>query len=227
MIPAFVIWLIKKYFLHGKKNQEQQRKLINTLPKRAKLFILFILFVFPAAAQQQTYHYNVLYKGDNIGNMYLSQVQTGDELMVKVTSNIHMRALVSIKVQIAEEASYKEDKLMYSSVYREVNGKQKRNRQTKYCNGCYELTSEGKKSKLDKTDIHYNLIRLYCKEPLNSTQVYSDAFQQFLTIKAVDAHQYKLALPDGNYNMYYYKNGICNKVEIHHTFYSIQMLLAE
>jgi len=226
MIPAFIMWLVRKYWFQSKRRQ-QSRNNIYALPKIVKLIILLILFAVPAMAQQQAYRYAVLYKGNNIGNMYLTQQQNGDELFVKITSAIQMRMVMSVRVNVAEEASYKDGKLMYSSVYREVNGKQKTNRQTKYCNGCYEITAEGKKSKLYKTGIHYNLTRLYCKEPVNISQVYSDAFQQFINLKPLGAHKYKLQLPDGNYNLYYYQNGICNKVEVHSTFYTVQMQLME
>src|SRR5690242_2387684 len=101
-----------------------------------------------------------------------------------------MRMLASIKVSVSEQASYKQDKLTYSSVYRKVNGKEKINRQTKYCDNCYEIFTEGKKGSLSHTAIHYNLIKLYCKEPEGITQVYSDAYQQFLGIKAMGAHKY-------------------------------------
>lgn len=225
MIPAFIIWLVKKYLLHAKKDNNQQYMLTSISRKKIiKLLSLLLLFSIPSTAQQ--YHYNVLYRGNNIGNMYLTQIQTGNELSIKLTTNIQMNMLMSVSVYDAEEALYKEDKLIYSTVYRKVNGKQKANRQTKYCNGCYEIITEGKKGKLNKTSINYNLARLYCKEPVNITEVYSDAFQQFLNIEVLAAHKYKLALPDGNYNVYYYKNGICNKVEVHHTFYTVEIQLA-
>lgn len=227
MIPAFIVWLINKYLRHGKKSNQQPIVEANKNRKATTLLIMFILFAVVCMAQQQDYHYNVLYKGNNIGSMYLSQTQTGNELLIKITSNIQMYMLMNISVNVSEEASYKEDKLMYSSVYRKVNGKEKLNRQTKYCNGCYKIIAEGKKDSLNKTVINYNLSRLYCKEPIDITEVYSDAFQQFLNIEMVGTHQYKLNLPDGNYNMYYYENGICNKVEVHNTFYTIQMQLVQ
>ncbi len=224
MIPAFIIWLVKKYMLHAKKDNNQHMLTPINRKKIIKLLSLLLLFSIPSMAQQ--YHYNVLYRGNNIGNMYLTQIQNGDELSIKLTTNIKMNMLLSVSVYDAEEALYKEDKLIYSTVYRKVNGKQKANRQTKYYNGCYEIVTEGKKGKLNKTSINYNLARLYCKEPVNITEVYSDAFQQFLNIEALGAHKYKLALPDSNYNVYYYKNGICNKVEVHHTFYTVEIQLA-
>ena len=225
MIPTLIIWLIKKYLLNSKKNK--QHKHITALTKTIIPVILFVLFAIPAIAQRQAHRYIVLYRGKNVGAMYLTQIQSGDELSLKVTSNIQMHMLMSIKVNVAEESSYKQDKLMSSSVYREVNGKQKANRQTRYCNGCYEIITEGKRSVLNKTSIQYNLVKLYCREPIGFTQVYSDAVQQFLNLKALSAHKYKLELPDGNYNVYSYQNGICSKVEVHNTFYTIQMQLVE
>ena len=225
MIPTLIIWLLKKYLLSSKK--KRQRNHICALTKIARLLIPLVLFTISSIAQQQSHHYAVLYKGKNVGTMYLTQIQTGDALSVKLTSKVKMQMLMSIKVNVAEEASYQQDKLIYSSVYREVNGKQKANRQTKYCNGCYEIITEGKKTVLKKTGINYNLVRLYCKEPVNITQVYSDAFQQFLNLKAIGAHKYKLELPDGNYNVYNFQNGICSRVEVHITFYTIQMQLVE
>jgi hypothetical protein len=225
MIPTLIIWLIKKYLLNSKKSK--QRNHITALTKTIIPVILFVLFAIPAIAQRQAHRYIVLYRGKNVGAMYLTQIQSGDELSLKVTSNIQMHMLMSIKVNVAEESSYKQDKLISSSVYREVNGKEKANRQTRYCNGCYEIITEGKRSVLNKTSIQYNLVRLYCREPIGFTQVYSDAFQQFLNLKALSAHKYRLELPDGNFNVYSYQNGICSKVEVHSTFYTIQMQLVE
>ena len=225
MIPTLILWLVKKYLLHLKNKKKCHS--INGIIKTISFPILFVLFAIPSVAQQLSHRYSVLYKGERVGTMYLTQVQSGDELSVKITSNVQMRMLMSIKVNVAEEASYKQDKLMYSSVYREVNGKQKANRQTKYCNGCYEIITEGKKKRFKKTGIQYNLVRLYCKEPIGITQVYSDAFQQFLGLKAVGAHKYKLELPSNNYNVYTFQNGICSRVEVHNTFYTIQMQLLE
>jgi hypothetical protein len=225
MIPTLIIWLVKKYLLHLKK--KQQRNNIEAFTKTIRLLLFFVLFAAPSIAQQQAHRYAVLYKGKNVGTMYLTQIQSGDALLVKVTSNVQMHMLMSIKVNVTEEASYHQDKLIYSSVYREVNGRLKANRQTKYCNGCYEIITEGKRTVLKKTGINYNLVRLYCKEPVNITQVYSDAFQQFLNLKAIGIHIYKLELPDGNYNVYHFQNGICNRVEVHNTFYTIQMQLID
>lgn len=190
---------------------------ISAFRKKCYFSIVFILFAASAIAQQQQYHYNVLHKSDNIGRMSITQSQTGDELNVRVVSTVQMHMLMTIKVNVAEESFYKKDRLMQSSIYREVNGKQKANRQTNYSGDCYKLITEGKIGKLNKTFIGCNLAKLYCNEPVNTGEVYSDNFQQFFALKIVSEHTYRLDLPNGNYNIYYYKNGICNKVDVHNT----------
>ena len=64
---------------------------------------------------------------------------------------------------------------------------------------------------------------LYFQEPFNKQIVYSDNFQQFLTIEQVDLHRYKIVLPDGNYNYYTFTDGLCSTVELHHSFYTVYL----
>ncbi len=37
--------------------------------------------------------------------------------------------------------------------------------------------------------------------------------------------KYKITLPEGNYNYYRYKDGVLQEIEIHHSFYSANILL--
>jgi hypothetical protein len=220
MILVFTMWLLKKY-LPVKNGESRRTKALN----KKILIVICLLSTMHLAAQQQKCHYIIFYKGNDIGKMDLIQVKDGDELLIKITSSIKMRMLMSVKVNIAEEAFYSKERLMHSSVFREVNGKQKANRQTHYANNSYRLSTEGKTSMLDEDLINYNVSKMYLKEPVNITKVYSDNFQQFLNIKNIKVHTYRLELPDGNYNVYHYKEGVCSKIDVHSTFFTIQMQL--
>jgi Domain of unknown function (DUF6134) len=195
--------------------------------KTIRIIIVALFFSVPVIAQQQVNRYNVLYRGNNIGNMTLQQTKNNDELKVKIASNIHMRMIMAVNVNVMEDYSYTKGQLMHSSVSRKVNGDEKINRQTDFYNNTYYLTTEGKKSILNKEIIHYNLGKLYLLEPVDIQQVYSDNFQQFLSIEHMGDHNYKLQLPGNDYNIYCYENGICKKIEVHNTFYTIQMQLVE
>jgi hypothetical protein len=137
-----------------------------------------------------------------------------------------MRFIFGIKVNVEEESHYHSGKLIYSRVYRTVNGKQKANKYTKASGDTYQLIDDNKTGSLNQKQIDYNLGMMYLKEPVGISQIYSDNFQQYVQIKQTDSHTYRIDLPDGNYNFYTYTNGICNKVEVHHSFYKIQIQLA-
>ncbi len=189
------------------------------------MFIVLPMFSFALQAQVQTREYNVSYKGDNVGNMQLYQNKTGENVYMKMVSNVQMNFIINIKVNTEEESLFQSGKLIYSNVSRKVNGKEKLNKQTKATGDTYQTSSDGKPGPINNKLIDYNFNLLYCIEPVNIQIVYSDNFQQFLQIQKVS--KYKIELPDGNYNYYSFQNGICNKVEVHHTFYTIQITLKE
>ena len=46
-----------------------------------------------------------------------------------------------------------------------------------------------------------------------------------MALGKVEENKYRLSLPDGNYNYYIYKNGLCTRVDIERTFFTVQFLL--
>ena len=224
MITALLIWLFKKYgrpFLHKHKTR------FAFVPvKRISVTILFLAISTLVFAQEQTLNYNVMHGDKTVGHMKLQKTMNGDDTFLKVASDVKMRFIFSIQVNIREDAHYRNGMLMSSHVSRLVNGKQKANKITEACNGCYQLTDDGKVKSIDQKQINNNLTLMYLQEPVGLSQVYSDNFQQFVQVKQVGNHTYRINLPDGNYNFYTYTNGICSKVDIYHSLYTIQIQLA-
>jgi len=89
----------------------------------------------------------------------------------------------------------------------------------------YQTSTDGKAGKPHNTSIVYNLNMLYYHEPVKIRKVYSGNFQQFVEVNAVAEHKYKIAFPDGSYNYYFYKNGICHKVELYTSRFDVLMKL--
>jgi len=225
MITALLILLFKKY---GRPLIHKYNLAARIAPavKRVSATVLFLIIWTMAFAQDQTLNYNVLHGGRTVGHMKLEQRKDGDDVFLKIASDVKMRFLFSINVNIQEDAHYRNGKLMSSHVLRKVNGKQKADKITRACDGCYQLTDDGKVRSFDQKQINNNLTMMYLKEPVGLSQVYSDNFQQFVQVKQVDSHTYRINLPDGNYNFYTYSNGVCSKVDIHHSLYTIQIQLA-
>ncbi|WP_143167078.1 DUF6134 family protein [Mucilaginibacter sp. OK098] len=225
MIPALTIWLFKKYgrpFLN-KHNITFSRVMVPV--KKLSVTILFLAISSLAFAQEQTLNYNVLHSGNTVGHMKLEQVKDGDDTFLKIASDVKMRFVFSIQVNIQEDSHYRNGKLLCSHVSRKVNGKQKADKLTKANGDSYQLTDDGKISSINQKQISNNLTMMYLQEPVGLSQIYSDNFQQFVQVKQVESHTYRINLPDGNYNFYTYTNGICSKVDIHHSLYTIQIQL--
>ncbi|MEZ2335932.1 DUF6134 family protein [Mucilaginibacter sp. RCC_168] len=226
MIPALLIWLFKKYLAPALKDKHITPVTFIIPLKKAATLLALLCFSSGLLAQEQITKYNVLHSGKVVGRMDLYQKREGDDLSLKVISQVKMRFIMSIQVDIHEESVFQKGKLISSTICRKVNGKEKANRQTKACGDCYQAMTDGKSKQLDQKYIGTNLMLLYCHEPNDNAQIYCDNFQQFLQVKQVSPHVYRIDLPDGNYNFYSYTNGICSKVDIHHSLYTIQIQLA-
>ena len=194
--------------------------------KKASLFLTTFLFLFFVLnAQNQKTDYKIIFRGDSVGNMQLCKNKTGDNISLKLVSNVRIRFFIKVIVVCEEISSFQNGRLIYSNVSRIVNGKEKAAKQIKTIGNTYEATSFGKTVPSTIKSIDYNLNMLYFQEPFNKQVVYSDNFQQFLHVEQIAQHRYKIVLPDGNYNYYTFKDGICSMVELHHSFYTVYIKL--
>jgi len=222
MIIALITWLFKKYAMPAIGRYRQNRLL-----KAGTALVVLLALSSPVLAQEQTIKYNVMHGSKVVGRLDFYQKRTGDDLYLRMISEVKMRFIFGIKVNCNEESSFQNGRLISSRILRNVNGKEKANRQTKAIGDSYQTLAEGKRGVLNQKEINTNLMLLYCHEPGDNAQVYSDNFQQFLKVKQTGSHVYRIDLPDGNYNYYSYTNGICSKVDIHHSLYTIQIQLAQ
>jgi hypothetical protein len=198
------------------------------LPFVAAILLLIILLIFStnSYSQNKTFNYQIIRNGDKVGSLLFSETSTGDLDYLKMESDVKTRLIFTFTAHASEEAVYNNGILLRSSIYRRLNGTEKANKQHEATGNRQYLIRTGKTSEFTKTyPITYNMLSLYSKEPENISKVYSDNFQTFLAIEKAASHKYKITLPDGNYNYYCYKNGILNLVEVHHSFYSANIIL--
>lgn len=225
MIPALIIWLYKKYIMPaaGKQPLSIKPGFIRNLYSKIVLLVLFPCLLF---AEERISVYHIKHNDVVIGQLNFSQKTNGRDTYLSMDSQVKTRFVFGINVKTSDYSHFSNGTLVSSNVYRSVNGKEKENKRTSLNNNFYQILSGSTVSRFDKL-INYNMMMLYTREPLNTTQVYSDNFQQFITIKRTAPHSYRIRLPDGNYNDYYFQNGVCQLVVIHHSMYTIKMELAK
>jgi len=175
-------------------------------------------------SQERKLVYQVIHNGNHIGEMQFFQKISGQDLYLNMNSDVKAKFIFPIHIQTTDKAHFSDGRLISSDVYRSVNGKEKDFRKTRLVNNNYEVQTGSEISRFNKT-IDYNMMLLYCREPINTPQVYSDNFQQFLSIRKLAKHTYRIHLPNGNYNDYHFDKGICRMVIIHQDWYTITMKL--
>jgi hypothetical protein len=227
MIPVFIIWLIRRYKQNQKKNKSapglKKSKTFLTVLTGALIIMQFAtLNVF---AQSKLLNYQIVRNGSKVGTLRFSETTSAGMDYLKMESDVKTRFIFTFIAHALEEAVYFNGVLLRSSIYRQLNGNEKANKQHQATNRQYIVYKGNETEVLNNFPITYNMLSLYSKEPESVSKVYSDNFETFLAIQQPEPHKYKVTLPDGNYNYYYYKNGILNQIEVHHSIYSANIIL--
>lgn len=231
MISLFIIWLVKTY--RTTKNKQEFISIviskISFLSSRVSLFLmlLFLLLInFQAMAQSRSLHYQIVRGNDVVGNIQFTETYNTGVKKMKMESQVKGKILfVSYSGTAIEETIFRDGVLIQSSVYRRMNGKEKINKQHKAVNNFYEIRTGEKTDILGTYPITYNMLSLYSAEPVNISMIYSENFQAFIPVKNMGDHQYKISLPNGDTNYYYYKDGILAWVKANSTWYSVTIQL--
>ncbi|MEO6000703.1 MAG: DUF6134 family protein [Chitinophagaceae bacterium] len=175
-------------------------------------------------AQNLNLNYKVVNNGNIIGWVKIQKIDNGGSRSIILTSEIKRRILFLLTVEEKQDAYFNEAGMINSSIYRKVNDNIKMNQQTVYKGNYYEVRNPNKLEKITMQQVQYNLLSMYVKEPVDIRKVYSETFQRYLDIEPKGNEVYKLTMPDGNINYYHYKNGICSKVVIERSLFSIEFV---
>ena len=184
------------------------------------LLVVLLSTMISINAQQKKLEYNIKRNGDVVGNIHFVQGIVGNRIVLTMESEVNTRFIFNFKANAKEEVIYDNGIMVWSSIFRKLNGNVKVNKKTKANGNAYTVYKGSKTEILNNYPIRYNILSVYISEPANITKVYSDNFQQQVDIQKIADHHYKIKFPDGNYNEYFYTNGVCSKIEIHHSMYS-------
>jgi hypothetical protein len=225
MIPTIIFFLLRRY---RRRNPLAAKKLEDLFRKAGKVVTcLFILIAIShrSGAQDQKLEYKVIRKGQEVGTMHITKQSAGNKTIFRLFSEIKTRLVFLITAKGEEEAIYENGILVSSWIFRKMNGSEKANKHLLRIGNNYVIKKGSSVETVHSRPIRYNMLSLYTWEPVFYHKVFSDNFQQELDIQQLAPHHYKIKFPDGNHNEYFYRNGICEKINIHHRFYSATIKL--
>lgn len=228
MIPFLIYILLKKY-----RNQTWVKKVLEIseflkthIHRNFSIFLLSLLFLISivSKAQNLQLNYKIIRSGNDIGRLQLEKKIVGDKSNLQLISEIKTHLFILITVSVKESSTFENGKLIHSSQFRKTNGITKLDKQTSFVTDKYEVMENGKKEKLSFPFIGTNLLSMYFLEPIGTKLVYCDKLQCFIKVTKTHDGGYKIKLPDGNSNSFYYEGGICTKIKISNSFYSIEII---
>lgn len=193
----------------------------------ASLFMtLMLLIPMLSKAQNLQLNYKIIRNGDDIGWMRLEKNNVGNNTDLLLVTEIKTKIIFPITVFAKDSSIFEKGNLIYSSQIRKTNGAIKLKKQTRLISNEYEVLENGAKEKLPFSIINTNLLCLYFQEPKDLKSVYCDIQQCFVNVIKTADGGYKVKFPNGNVNCYYYKEGVCTKIKIMHSFYSAEIILS-
>ena len=197
--------------------------------KTSYLYItcLFMLQVSAASAQDAQLKYKIMFNNSEMGSMILQRSGSAGKTQFSLESKAKKRFIVSFEIYETHTEVFQNNIMTTASVFRQVNGKTKINKQMSFEGSNYKIVTEGKTSTMALKPVLWSVLNLYFAEPVKINEVFSDSFQQMLKIEDTGNHSYKILLPDGNSNYFYYRNGICIKEVINHSFYKVELIIKD
>jgi len=188
-------------------------------------FALFLSIV--SFTQRSVLTYNVVQNNDVIGWLKLDKRDSSNSSFIKFSSEIKKRVVFLFTIIEKQEAFFQNGIMTYSYVYRKINDNIKVNKFTTYVSGHYLVKKDKSSTPLMLNNIAYNQLSLYFYEPATIQQVYSDNYEQYLKIEKSGNQYYTLKLPGGNKNTYYYSNGVCTKVKVEQSLFTVEFILVK
>lgn len=189
-------------------------------PNNLTLLVVLLGIMISINAQEKKLEYNIKRNGDVVGNVHFIQGVAGNRTVLTMESEVNTRFIFNFKTNAKEEVIYDNGIMTWSSIVRKQNDNVKIDKKTKASGNSYIVYKGSKTERLNNYPIRYNMLSIYISEPVNISKVYSDYFQQQIDIQKIADHRYKIKFPDGNYNEYFYTNGVCSKIEVHNSLYS-------
>ncbi|MBS1935045.1 MAG: hypothetical protein JST96_13670 [Bacteroidetes bacterium] len=223
MLPVLLFWLFRQLRRKQLKHISQKRNVHLT---RLLFLIAFLTCSYQyACAQQRVARYNIIHKGECKGSMLLTEENKGKTKHIRIESEVKVSFILSFKIHSVEEAIFENGVLVYSLLYRKINGDEKTNQQMELKGSVYKITSKDNYEEAPAYPVYNTILSLYSFEPVNLHSVYSDNFRKYVALEKKGDGIYKVDLPNGNTNYYTYKEGVCVMVDVQQSFYPLQFVL--
>lgn len=164
-----------------------------------------------------TLTYKISTKSSSIGKLTVVRTTTNGLDVIKINSQVSIGLFGQVDISYQLVSKYKNEELVYSSVYTYVDDKLHSKIITKKLTNQYKVVSDDDVY-YRNSPISYTSSLMYFKEPKNITSVFSEFDGELKSVQKMDIHTYKvLSNKGGNGSVYIFKDGLVQRATIEHT----------
>lgn len=220
----------------------QKQRLMNVLLKFENIFIkienifIKIKYVMPflllsmlnsnnELTNSEDKTFDIINKKGSVGFIKLERIINNNTTTYNINSQVEARILLRFRANSKEKAVYRNDTLIFSSIYRKLNNKVKVNQILTLVDNNYYLNTNKNREQLNIDVVKCSLVMLYFEEPKGINKVYCEKLRTYLNVVPMKNGTYKVNFPNGNYNIFHYVHGNCTMIEAVGSFYNVSLVL--
>jgi len=167
-----------------------------------------LLFMLAAGSlMAQTRNYDIILSGDKIGNITVTRKINGALTTYKLESKSEAKVLFTTKKNfVSMDVTYKDGKLLSSYCKNEIDDEVDNYASIAWDGSKYNVTNEKQKLTYG-TPVTYSVISLYFSEPKGMDNLFTERIGASYPLKSLGDGRYEYKIPNGDKNIYVYKNG--------------------
>ena len=226
MLIMLLIYTLKKTFKSSRSLEMTAvfKKLLFNFKYIIPFFLLSTTSSDNTVTEVENISFKIIKKNSSIGYIYIEKTSINQTTTYIINSEVNTKVIFNFNAIGNEKSIYKEDTLIFSSVFRKLNNKVKVNQSLSFINGKYYLNLADKKESIGIDIITRNIVTLFFFEPVGIDTVYSDKQNKMLNIYQVGNRKYKVAFSKSKYNIFHYENGKCTMIEAVGSFFKVKLI---
>jgi len=226
MLIMLLIYTFKKVFKksHSFEIASVLKKLIFKIKYIIPFFLLANTSINNETTEVEKISFKIIKKNSRIGYIDIEKTSLNKITTYTLDSEVKVKVVFNFSAIGREKSIYKDDTLIFSSIYRKLNNKVKLNQSLFFVNGKYLLKKKNKKEKINIDVINSNLVTLFFYEPVGIQEIYSDKYKKMVKITPIGNSRYKIVLPNKSTSIYHYENGKCTMIDVVGSFFKVKLV---
>ena len=181
----------------------------------------FILCFLSLSLSAQTRNYHVLLGSKKVGSVQATRTTVGDTTSYLTDFKIRIRLIKLYDIRSVTSAVYEDSVMQSSSMLVYDGGELDEAKNIVKENFSYRCIDCDDTPIVSDQLIYTNVSKVYFVEPIVRQDVYTERYLGFGKMTSLGDHKYKYEMPNGDENLYNYKDGMVESIEVHRFLYDL------